>query len=73
MRHTVEQAGLSGAARRENLRGAFRIRRNVRDLRVAIVDDVMTTGSTASELACSFRAAGAASVQVWTAALAPKM
>lgn len=73
VRDTPEQAGLSGRARRSNLRAAFCITCDVSRADIALVDDVVTTGSTASELARTFRAAGAASVQVWTAAAALKI
>ncbi len=52
-RHTAPQFGLDLGARRKNLRGAFSIDR-VRpptDRRVLILDDVMTTGTTVTELA----------------------
>jgi ComF family protein len=60
------QHTLPAQQRRENVRGAFRVRwsRKVRGARVLIVDDVMTTGATANEAARVLRAAGAAAVYV---------
>jgi ComF family protein len=66
--NTIEQTTLTGAARRANIRGAFRVTADLRGARIAIVDDVLTTGSTATELATRLRAAGAASVEVWAVA-----
>lgn len=68
VRPTAEQSGLKAAERRRNLRGAFRVRGRCDGARIAIVDDVITTGSTAAALAQALRAAGAAQVEVWAAA-----
>lgn len=59
------QAGLDREARRRNVRGAFRCQRSFAGERVALVDDVMTTGATLDELARALKAAGAASVVNW--------
>jgi ComF family protein len=66
VRNTPPQVGTSAAARRENVRGAFRIThaRAVTSRVVLLVDDVMTTGSTAGEAARTLREAGAARVVV---------
>jgi ComF family protein len=66
MRHTSLQTGRTAAGRLANVRGAFAVRRGVipNGRFVLLVDDVMTTGSTASEAARALRAAGAASVAV---------
>ncbi len=69
-RSTADQIGLDAAARRRNLRGAFAVDARVARLDVALLDDVMTTGSTLNELARACRRAGAASVEVWTTARA---
>jgi ComF family protein len=71
VRATDPQPGLGRKARARNLRDAFRVRGDVRGLHVAIVDDVLTTGATAQELARVLKAAGAARVSVWAAARTP--
>ena len=71
VRVTREQAGLPAAERRRNVRDAFVAHDAVRGLSVAIVDDVITTGSTVVAMAQALRRSGAASVQVWTAARTP--
>ncbi|MBX9624998.1 MAG: ComF family protein [Gemmataceae bacterium] len=56
----------SATARRENMKGAFRVGRGARcaGRAVLLVDDVMTTGATADEAARVVRQAGAAAVTV---------
>ncbi len=68
---TSPQAGLDEAARWRNIRGAFVVGTPLRWSRVAIVDDVVTTGSTVSELARVLRRAGALDIEVWAAARTP--
>jgi ComF family protein len=66
-RNTPQQtAQQTPTARRENVRGAFAARRrtDLAGLTLLLVDDVMATGSTASEAARALRAAGAARVVV---------
>jgi ComF family protein len=65
-RHTQPQAALPPSRRLENVRGAFRVRRPdvVKDARVLLVDDVLTTGATCSEAAKVLKQAGAAWVGV---------
>ncbi|HKP92352.1 MAG TPA: phosphoribosyltransferase family protein, partial [Chthoniobacterales bacterium] len=72
IRFTTTQTAHDRAERMENLRNAFRLRKNrdVRDLRVLLIDDVLTTGSTLSECARVLKAAGAISVHAATAARA---
>ena len=69
-RYTTTQTQFDRSERMENLRGAFRLRRgcNVQDLRMLLVDDVLTTGSTLSECASVLKKAGALSVHAATAA-----
>jgi ComF family protein len=63
---TAPQAGLSNSKRRLNVRAAFRMRKgtNIKGLRVLLIDDVVTTGSTASACASVLKRAGASHVAV---------
>ena len=63
------QRGLSLAARRRNVAGAFSATGRLPG-RIALVDDVYTTGSTASAAASALRKAGARRVDVVTFARA---
>ena len=54
-----DQAGLDAAARTANIRGAWRVRGAVPQGPVVLVDDVVTTGATALELARVLHEAGA--------------
>jgi predicted amidophosphoribosyltransferase len=66
IRPTPSQVGLPRSARRTNVRGAFRASRwaNLAGRCVLLIDDVLTTGSTASDAARALREAGALKVQV---------
>jgi ComF family protein len=72
IRYTKTQTAFDRAERMENLRDAFRLRKNadVRGYRMLLIDDVLTTGSTLSECARVLKAAGAVSVHAATAARA---
>ena len=68
-RATRVQAGLSNSRRRENVAGAFVGKAGaVKGLRLLLVDDVMTTGATASACAHVLKRAGAQSVALLTLA-----
>jgi len=72
-RATSTQSNLDAADRRRNLRGAFAIVDNVAlPAHVAVVDDVMTTGTTLRECAKTLQRAGVERVDVWALARAPK-
>lgn len=68
VRDTQEQAKLSGEERENNLDGAFEVKSKdiVNNKSVLLVDDVMTTGSTASEIAKVLKNAGAKAVYLLT-------
>jgi ComF family protein len=70
IRPTVSQIGLTRPQRQQNTRGAFKVahlnRVSGRD--ILLVDDVLTTGTTAAECARVLRGAGARDVWVATAA-----
>lgn len=69
-RDTVEQAGLKPRQRRRNVRRAFASVKSLHAARVAVLDDVMTTGSTVNEVARVLRTAGVREITVWTLARA---
>ncbi|HEX7286865.1 MAG TPA: ComF family protein [Candidatus Angelobacter sp.] len=73
-RDTASQTGLTRRQRRANMRGAFAVSRpdKVRGRTVLVIDDVMTTGTTAGECARVLRRAGAKEVFVATVARATK-
>jgi ComF family protein len=63
-RATREQSHLNARERRRNVRGAFELTGTPIPERVAIVDDVVTTGTTVAELARTLRRGGAKRVVV---------
>jgi ComF family protein len=71
---TQPQAGLTNAQRRDNVAHAFRAARgrSVKDLRVLLVDDVLTTGATVSAAAHVLKRGGARRVTVLTVARADR-
>ncbi|HBL46329.1 MAG TPA: hypothetical protein DDZ90_23380 [Planctomycetaceae bacterium] len=72
---TPPQTSLTPQNRRTNLRDAFHVRRpgRVKDLRILLVDDVMTTGSTANAASRALLQAGASEINVAVIARAPRI
>lgn len=70
-RRTQPQSGLSLPERRKNLKGAFQVNGKP-PKQVALVDDVMTSGSTVNECARVLKQAGCEVVQVWVVARAER-
>jgi len=68
VKRTRRQVGLTKAQRRENLQGAFRVpagaRARLKGKRVVLIDDVLTTGSTANAASRALLRAGAAAVDI---------
>ncbi|MDH3712426.1 MAG: ComF family protein [Gammaproteobacteria bacterium] len=69
-RATPVQTKLNASERRRNVRAAFSVRGPVQGCRIALVDDVLTTGATVDELARLLLRGGAAEVHVWALARA---
>ncbi|SEO91172.1 ComF family protein [Aquisalimonas asiatica] len=69
-RHTRPQTGLGRTHRERNLLGAFTAHPAVAGCRLALVDDVVTTGSTSTEAAQALKRAGASDVVTWAVARA---
>jgi ComF family protein len=68
IRHTPSQTGLPWKEREQNIRGAFICEAELEGKRIAILDDVMTTGATLNELAKVLRKRGATHVSGWVVA-----
>ncbi len=68
VRNTASQAGLDLKTRQRNLRSAFVCNIDLSGKRVALIDDVMTSGSSLDELARVVRKAGAIEIQAWVLA-----
>lgn len=75
MKDTPHQLAFPPEQRAANVRGAFAVEptrlAELRGRRITVVDDVMTTGATAAEIARVLLQAGAAAVQVWVVARTP--
>jgi len=65
VRPALTQHFLSARQRKSNLKNAFRLELPLDGLHIAIVDDVVTTGSTVAEITRLLLQGGAATVQVW--------
>jgi ComF family protein len=63
VKHTPPQTELPYDERAKNVRGAFLCKLDLSGARVAVLDDVMTTGATLNELARALKRAGAARVE----------
>jgi ComF family protein len=65
---TPPQASLPLKERVKNIKGAFKTNANFAAKRIAIVDDVMTSGASLNELAKTLKIAGASHVECWVIA-----
>jgi ComF family protein len=71
VRETGQQVGRDRTSRERSVRGAFAAAGQVLGVRICLIDDVLTTGATASAAAGALLDAGAARVEVRTLARAP--
>lgn len=70
LKSTFPQSSLNQHNRRQNLKNAFSLKNPLKFQHIAIVDDIMTTGNTANELAKILKKNGVARVSVWILARA---
>lgn len=64
IKNTTAQASIQKAERQKNLTNAFVIKKDVRNLKILLIDDVVTTGSTINEVAKLLLANGANQVDI---------
>jgi ComF family protein len=70
LRATASQSGLNAAERTRNLRGAFEYRTRKTYRHVAVIDDIVTTGSTADEITRVLHRSCVDCVEIWALARA---
>lgn len=70
IRSTASQSGLNAAQRARNLRRAFEYRATGLYRHVAVIDDIVTTGSTADEITRVLHRGGVDCVEIWALARA---
>lgn len=71
--NTPPQSTLGRGDRHENLKGAFQVKKQVSGLKILLVDDVMTTGSTLEQCGKALMDAGAAQVDAYVVAIRRKL
>ncbi len=71
IRETRAQSSLPKKERQRNIRNAFALTSKIRSNHVAIVDDVMTTGLTVSEISKILQACGVGRIEIWVFARTP--
>jgi ComF family protein len=64
-RNTAFQSKLGRVARFMNVKGAFTVVETVKKMKILLIDDIITTGSTVTEAAKTLKKAGAAKVDVY--------
>jgi ComF family protein len=72
IKQTKAQSELRGDERRRNLSNAFQVCADIKGAHLVVVDDVITTGATVTELSKALNRAGAKRVDVWAIARTTK-
>ena len=70
VKNTPHQISLSAKQRQQNIKHAFQMQATPKASHVAILDDVITTGATANELARMIKSTGVSRVDLWVCARA---
>ena len=70
-KYTKAQTNLNAKQRRKNISSAFIVTGDVKGKVVAVIDDVITTGTTINEVSSCLKAAGAKHVSAWATCLTP--
>ena len=65
VRETLPQTMLPAHARRKNLQNAFYINANLTGMHIAVIEDVITTGSTIKSFCQALKQAGAHKIDIW--------
>ena len=68
---TKAQSGLNLKQRKKNVNRAFKAKQNLQGMKVAIIDDVITTGATINAAAKACYTAGAKEIWAYATALTP--
>ncbi|MDD4962308.1 MAG: ComF family protein [Gallionella sp.] len=68
IRATEPQTSLPRDQRAKNMRGAFQCDQDLTGRRIALVDDVLTTGASLNALAAAVQARGATQIEAWVVA-----
>ncbi len=68
IKSTETQTALNQVERKNNMKSAFQVRKNVSGASIGIVDDVLTTGSTISSMAVELKKEGAQNIIALTVA-----
>ncbi len=72
VRHTPAQQELDASARQKNVRQAFALRTRPTFKHVAVLDDVVTTGATVSEITRLLKNSTVERVDIWSIARTPE-
>ncbi|MBV1899116.1 MAG: ComF family protein [Cycloclasticus sp.] len=68
--NSTSQTSLKASERRKNLKNAFCYEPSIEVRSIAVIDDVVTTGSTANEIAKTLKKKGVQQVEIWAFARA---